>query len=419
MTTRCSARPGDAVIGAHLPRRGGQVQRERRPVAVGSSSSRPPSSWAMSAATCRPMPWPGEPGRLTPQSKSRSRSSGGMPGPWSDTVTVTPWPSRSRLDPDRDGVGAAVHRGVLEEHVDDLGDVVGAAHRAQPGRLPDDHPAAGQVREDDLADDVVEVDAAAPGRHPVGDQPLEPLHLGPHHRGERVAAVGGQAVAHQPLGRGDAGHGGVDLVQPGAVLAQADLDGVQPQVEVLDLLLLRPRWPGAAPRRRCPRAVRRRPGRWPATPPADRRAQPRAAAARARPGPAPSAAALQPEDRDGEGDGQHAEHDDPDDVEAPAATAAPAPATSTRWRRQATASPASETDGQRVAAQRDSGRERARSPHPGQRPRRGTRTASRSVAASSGRVSEKAPSASPGTAATASSSASQPVVSLAVIRQCR
>ena len=78
-----------------------------------------------------------------------------------------------------------------------------------------------------------------PARHPVGDQALEPLHLGPHHRGERIGAVRAQSVADQPLGRRDAGHGGVDLVQPGPVLAEPELEGVQPLAQVLDLLLLR------------------------------------------------------------------------------------------------------------------------------------------------------------------------------------
>ena len=153
-----------------------------------------------------------------------------------------------------------------------------------------------------------------PSRQPIGDQPLQPLHLGPHHRCEGVGAVGGQAVVHQPLGRRDAGHGRVDLVQPGPVLAQSDLDGAQLQAEVLDLLLLRVDGPvqhrggGASEEYGAEQADGQRHH------PADRRAQPQQQQPGHDPGPRPLRELLQPEDRGRQGAGQHGQHGDPDEV---------------------------------------------------------------------------------------------------------
>ena len=84
------------------------------------------------------------------------------------------------------------------------------------------------MREHDLTDHVVQVDAASRARCAIGHQTLEPFDLGVHHRGQGVGAMGADPVVDEPLGGGDAGHGRVDLVEPGPVLPLPDLDRVQP-----------------------------------------------------------------------------------------------------------------------------------------------------------------------------------------------
>ena len=212
----------------------------------------------MSAATCRPMPWPG---RARPADAPVEEP---LTQLRRDARTLVGHGHRDAVavdvagDPDRDGVGATVHRGVLEQHVDDLGDVVGAAQRAQPRGLPDDDPAAGQVREDDLTDDVVEVDAAAagsaPGRRPAAGAAPPRRASSPRARRcgprpapsciSRWAEAMPATVASISCSRARSSR------MPNSTACSRRWQSSTSASP--------PRWPGAARRRRCRRAARRR-----------------------------------------------------------------------------------------------------------------------------------------------------------------
>ena len=207
-------------------------------------------------------------------------------------------------------------------------------------------------------------------------------------------------------------------MQPRPVLAESVLDGLQLEVELLDLLLLvvdgqvedggggaREQYGGEQAGDQRHRSAERRAHHERHHPDRD-------------PGARPARELLQPEERSGEGAGQHSEHGDPDGVVV-------------GRRRQrgrlhehqvphaGDAESDREPDGQRVAAQL----EHASGQHVPTSPRRTTTRNANSHPAWSSTVSawvsEKAPRASASMADIVNSRASHAVVSLPVIRQCR
>src|SRR5439155_19957794 len=103
----------------------------------------PPWAVTMSFAMASPSPAPGEPGPLTKRSKTRERTSSGMPSPVSRTAILTLSPERlaltMTLPPDgvTDGVGEKIGQDTADPHR--VG-IEGRRVRRDLGRQP--HPAA-------------------------------------------------------------------------------------------------------------------------------------------------------------------------------------------------------------------------------------------------------------------------------------
>ena len=129
MTTRCLARVCDAFIRAHLPRRGRRCRANVAPWVPGSQLE--PATELV-----------GDPGGHVQSDTLTGRARAAEAPvedaiavldrdarPWSATVIVTPWPTV--LATDTVTGSDPVHGGVVDQHVDHLGDVVSPAQRAQ------------------------------------------------------------------------------------------------------------------------------------------------------------------------------------------------------------------------------------------------------------------------------------------------
>ena len=184
-----SARPGPPGSGST-----GRVSENAAPTpgAEGSSWRSPPISRLSRWARCSPMPSPGECRPRVPRSKRLAARSGATPGP----VVGDPQLDAVRAGRDLDGhVGAGrVTVGVLEEHVDDLGDLVAPAPGVAAGAAPE-HPLAARPHGvDEGVDDLGERHRVGLLARAVGEQPLEALELGGVQRLEPDPGGLGQVV---------------------------------------------------------------------------------------------------------------------------------------------------------------------------------------------------------------------------------